>query len=147
MATFVLEDLSSALEVMVFPKTMVQYGDALVPDAIVTVKGRVDTRDDAPKLVALEVHRPDLVLDSGPPVRVRVRSGALTEERVTRLRGLLAAHPGDSPLFVHLVGAEKETVLRLGDEHLCDSSNGLYAELRVLFGADCIVERGSPRSR
>jgi DNA polymerase-3 subunit alpha len=147
MATFVLEDLSSALEVMVFPKTMVQYGDALVPDAIVTVKGRVDTRDDAPKLVALEVHRPDLVLDSGPPVRVRVRSGALTEERVTRLRGLLAAHPGDSPLFVHLVGPEKETVLRLGDEHLCDSSNGLYAELRVLFGADCIVERGSPRSR
>jgi hypothetical protein len=34
-------------------------------------------------------------------------------------------------------------VLRLGDEFRCDARNGLYAELRVLFGADCIDGSGS----
>jgi DNA polymerase-3 subunit alpha len=124
---------------MVFPKTMVQYGDMLTGDAIVTVRGRIDTRDEAPKLIAMELARPELFLESGPPVRLRLRAGTLTSERVTCLREILSSHAGDSPVFVHLVGPDKETVLRLGDEHLCDASNGLHAELRIAFGADCIV--------
>jgi DNA polymerase-3 subunit alpha len=139
MATFVLEDLASAVEVMVFPKTMLSYGELLAGDAIVTVKGRVDRRDDAPKLMAMEITRPEVHIDGGPPVRLRLKVGALTNERVEQLRSIIAAHPGDSPVFVHLQGPDKETVLRLGDEFCCDARNGLFAELRVLFGADCIA--------
>ena len=51
---------------------------------------------------------------------------------------LLRSHPGDSPVLVHLTGPDKETVLRLGDEFRCDARNGLFADLRILFGADCI---------
>jgi DNA polymerase-3 subunit alpha len=138
MATFVLEDLASAVEVMVFPKTMLSYGELLTGDAIVTVKGRVDRREDSPKLIAMEITRPEVHIDRGPPVRLRVKVGALTNERVEQLRSIIAAHPGDSPVFVHLHGPEKETVLRLGDDFCCDARNGLFAELRVLFGADCI---------
>ena len=77
MATFVLEDLGAAIEVMVFPKTMLQYGELLAPDAIVTVKARVDKRDDTPKLIVMEVGRPEVVLDSGPPLpRPRARGCA-----------------------------------------------------------------------
>ena len=45
------------------------------------------------------------------------------------------------PLGLHVIGRafDEETVLRLGDEFRCDARNGLYAELRVLFGADCIA--------
>ena len=139
MATFVLEDLGATIEVMVFPKTMQQYGELLAPDAIVTVKARVDGRDDTPKLIALELTRPEIVLDAGPTVRLKVRPNALSGDRVDRLHEILRAHPGDSPFFVHLVGAEKETVLRLGDEYSCDARTDLFAELRVAFGPDCIV--------
>jgi DNA polymerase-3 subunit alpha len=124
---------------MVFPKTMAQYNELIAPDAIVTVKGRVDGREDTPKLMALEITRPEVHLDSGPPVRLRVRATALTAERVAKLKQILSAHPGDSPVFVHLVGAEKETVLQLGDEFCCSSANGMFAELRILFGADCVI--------
>ena len=55
MATFVLEDIASSIEVMVFPKTMAQYNELLAPDAIVTVKGRIDGREDTVKLMALEI--------------------------------------------------------------------------------------------
>jgi DNA polymerase-3 subunit alpha len=70
---------------------------------------------------------------------MRVRADQLTDERVRDLRSLLARHPGDSPVFVHLASPKGETVLRLGDDHLVDASNGLHAELRMMFGADCIV--------
>ena len=77
MGTFVLEDLGAALEVMVFPKTMAGFGHLLADDAIVTVKGRLDRREDSPTIMALEITRPELVLDSGPPVRVKIPNRGL----------------------------------------------------------------------
>ena len=46
MAVFQLEDLQSVVEVMVFPKTMTDHGHKLEDDLIVTVRARVDTRED-----------------------------------------------------------------------------------------------------
>jgi DNA polymerase-3 subunit alpha len=135
----VLEDLAATIEVMVFPKTMLQYGELLDADAIVVLKGRVDGRDDTPKLMAMEIARPEINMDGAQPLTLRVKTGALTDERVQLLRDLLTSHPGESPVFVRLVGPDKETVLRLGEEFRCEARNGLYAELRVLFGADCIA--------
>ena len=125
MGTFVLEDLAAAFEVMVFPKTMSQFGHLLADDAIVVVKGRVDMRDDALKMIAMEITRPELVLDGGPPVRIKVRINGLSDAKVVRLKELLSEHPGDSPVFVHLESPEKTTVLRLGDDHLVDAGNSL----------------------
>jgi len=134
-----LEDLAAAIEVMVFPKTMLQYGELLEPDAIVVLKARIDRREDTPKLIAMEISRPEINIDGASALTLRVKAPVLTEQRVEKLRDLLRAHPGQSPVFVRVVGPEKETVLRLGDEFRCDTRNGLYAELRVLFGADCIA--------
>jgi DNA polymerase-3 subunit alpha len=139
MATFVLEDLGAALEVMVFPKTMTSYGHVLEEDAIVCVKGRLDLRDDDPKIIAMEVTQPEVVLDGGPPVRIRVKRAALTNDKVDGLKDILRLHPGDSAVYVHLEGPDRTTVLQLADDYLVDSSNGLYADLRVLLGADCIA--------
>ena len=122
-----------------FPKTMQLYSELLASDAIVTVKGRVDGREDTPKLMAMDITRPEIHIDSGPPVRLRVEVGALTDDSVVRFSEILAAHPGDSPVFVHLVGAEKETDPAPRRRVLLQRANGMFAELRILFGADCIV--------
>jgi DNA polymerase-3 subunit alpha len=139
MATFVLEDLAGVVDVMVFPRTMTDFKHLLENDAIVVVKGRVDVRDDTPKLMAMEIIRPEIVLDGGPPVRIKVKLHALTDDKAERLKGILAEHPGDSAVFVHLEAPEKTTVLRLGDDVLVDPGNGLFAELRVLLGSDCLA--------
>ena len=79
------------------------------------------------------------IVCGAPPIRIRAKLGALGEDKVTRLKEILVEHPGDSPVFVHLESPEKTTVIRLGDEHLVSERNGLFAELRVLLGPDCIV--------
>ncbi len=65
-----LEDLAAAVEVMVFPKTMAALRRSCSTTTRSScVKGRLDVRDDTPKLIAMEITRPELVLDGGPPVR------------------------------------------------------------------------------
>jgi DNA polymerase-3 subunit alpha len=135
MATFTLEDLQSAIEVFVFPKTMQEWGSLLADDAIVCIKGRLDTRDDEPKLVCMEVRRPELVVNGARDLRIVLPVGALTDTVVTGLKNVLLEHPGECPVYLH-VG---QKVLRLPPQYNADSSNGLVGELRVLLGADALV--------
>jgi DNA polymerase-3 subunit alpha len=137
MAVFVLEDLETSMEVMVFPKTMAEHGHKLVDDAVICIRARVDGRDDLPKLIAheIEVFEP---VDVGvvPPVRVRLPVSSLHPRIIDDLKVLLHEHPGQSPVFLHL---DERRVLRLPDDFSVDAGNGLVAELRVLLGPDAVL--------
>jgi len=135
MAVFTLEDLQSAIEVMVFPRTMREYGGLLADDAVVCVKGRLDLREEPPKIVCLEVRRPDVSADGQAPVRINLEPSQLSRSVVSRLKAVLREHPGDQPVFLHL----SPTVIRLSDEFRVSSGNGLVAELRELLGANGLV--------
>ena len=140
MATFVLEDLESSIEVFVFPRTMTEVGHLLADDVVVCVKGRLDLRDEVPKIVCSEVKRPQLTSDGSEPLQVVVPVNALDDSRVERLRELLRDHPGPSPVYLH-VGSK---VVRLAHEYDVTMSAGLLAELRVLLGPACLWSSGVP---
>jgi DNA polymerase-3 subunit alpha len=135
MAVFTLEDLQSSCEVMVFPKTMTEHGHKLADDVAVCVKGRVDKRDEAPKLIAMEIDVFEGITDGAPPLRIRLAPTRLTDKLIERLKGILVEHPGESQVFMHL----GEQVLRLPDQFCVDATNGLVGELRVLLGPDALV--------
>jgi DNA polymerase III subunit alpha len=54
-AAATLEDLAGAAEVLFFPATYQRYASLVADDAIVVVRGRLDRREDTPKLVAMDV--------------------------------------------------------------------------------------------
>ena len=135
MAVFTLEDLQSAIEVMVFPRTMLEHGVLLADDAIVCVKGRLDLREEPAKIVCLELKRPDLSPEGTAPVRINLPVGGLSHTLLGRLKNLLRDHPGAQPVHLHL----ERTVLRLPDEFRVDAGNGLVSELRVLLGPNGLV--------
>jgi DNA polymerase-3 subunit alpha len=134
MATFTLEDLESTVDVWVFPRTMQDVGHLLADDAVVCVRGRLDLRDEEPKLTCVELRRPDLLAGRTEPLHLDLPVSALSDERVGRLRQLLADHPGSSPVYLH-VGSK---VIRLADDFSVDARPGLLAELRVLLGPTCL---------
>jgi len=135
MANFLLEDLRASIEVFVFPKVMAEFGAMLEDDAVVLVKGRVDTRDDQVKIVCMEVSRPELSGGDRSELRVRLPLGRLSDSVLERLKEVLAGHPGDQPVFLH-VG---DTTLRLPPAFNVDSRRGLVGELRELLGANAVV--------
>jgi DNA polymerase-3 subunit alpha len=132
MATFVLEDLDGAVEGVVFPSAFGQVADLIVEDTIVCVKGRVDLRDDQPKIVALELWRPNLA-DSGEPLVLSVRADACTPELIDRLKAVLEAHAGPTQVHLRLTGGEGQKLLRLPNYGI-ERRNGLYADLKALLG-------------
>ncbi len=134
MARFVLEDLQAAMEVFVFPKTMAEYGALIENDAIVVVRGRLDTREEEPKIICMEVSRP--ILGRGQEdLHITLPLGVLTDAKVDGLKDVLSGHPGPSPVLLH-VGAK---VLRLPPEFNVDCRNGLVGELKRLLGQSAVL--------
>jgi DNA polymerase III subunit alpha len=135
MGVFTLEDLEAGIEVMVFPKTMLECNPVLSEDALVAVKGRLDTRDDIPKLIAMSVARLEISLDGGgPPLRLQLPA-TVDEGRVADLKTVLLAYPGDSDVFVHF----GRHVMRLPPMFRVTHAKELAAEILVLFGSDAII--------
>ena len=131
MATFTLEDLRSSIEVMVFPKMMAEVGHLLDDDVIVITSGRIDRRDDTPKLIPLEVSVFEPVVDASPPLRLQLNSSRLDDATLGRLRSLFSDFPGESEVLILL---DDRDVVRLGDDFLVSTQSGLVGELRALLG-------------
>jgi len=55
MAVFMLEDLQGQVEVVLFPDALEEYGQYLVEDKVVFVKGKVDCRREKPNIFADEL--------------------------------------------------------------------------------------------
>ena len=138
MAVFVLEDLEASIEVTVFPTAFESIGHVLADDLVVVLRARLDAREDVPKLIAMDVS-PCADLSESPPLRLRVPPHQVSDERVSRLKDVLVAFPGDSQVQLHM----GDKVVRLPDSWSVQVDSGLVSELRVIFGADCILSESA----
>nr|WP_277349658.1 DNA polymerase III subunit alpha [Planosporangium thailandense] len=138
-ASATLEDLTGAVEVLFFPNTYELVGQYLAEDAIVVVKGRVDRRDDQPRLMAMDLSLPDRTVDSdAEPVVLALPTQRCTPPLVERLRDVLKNHPGPAEVHLKLVDGTKTTVLRLGP-HRVDPTPALMGDLEALLGPGALA--------
>jgi DNA polymerase III subunit alpha len=139
-ATATLEDLGGAIEVLFFPQTYQLYATAIAEDAIVVVKGRVDRRDDVPKLIAMDMTIPDLTAAEGNlPFVVSLPVTRCVPPVVEQLREVLRTHPGPTEVHLRLRGNQTTTVVRLDDKLRVTASPALHADLKQLLGPACIA--------
>jgi DNA polymerase III subunit alpha len=133
-ASATLEDLEGAVEVLFFPNTYELVGQYLAEDAIVVVKGRVDRRDDQPRLMAMDLSIPDITkADEVRPVVLALPPSRCTPPMVQRLVEVLSSHPG--PAEVHL--RVNRHVLRVTPR--VSSTPALMADLKALLGPSAVT--------
>jgi DNA polymerase-3 subunit alpha len=138
-AAVTLEDLEGAVEVMFFPASYTAAAVHLAEDAVVLVRGRVDKREDTPKIVANELILPDLSVGPRGPVVVALPTPKCTPPVVERFKEVLASHPGTTEVHLQLVSAgSKATVVRLDDRLRVTATPSLFADLKALFGPGCL---------
>ena len=137
MAVFTLEDLGGAVEVTVFPRTLMEHGHKLLDDQIVTVKGRLDKRDESRVgFMAQDIQVVEhLDTAAAAALHLRMPATSLNELRIHQLRRILREHPGESPVYLH-IGNSK--MVRLGDDFAVDLDI-VVGELRVAFGHDVVM--------
>ncbi|AVT39336.1 DNA polymerase III subunit alpha [Plantactinospora sp. BB1] len=138
-ASATLEDLGGAVEVLFFPNTYELVGQYIAEDAIVVVKGRIDRRDDQPRLMAMDLSMPDITApDEVKPVVLALPPSRCTPPLVERLREVLASHPGSAEVHVKLVNGSRATLLRLSPLRVAPTT-ALMADLKALLGPSAVA--------
>jgi DNA polymerase-3 subunit alpha len=137
-AAAVLEDLEGAVEVMFFPATYAQCLSQVIDDAIVLVKGRLDRRDEVPKLIAMEVSTPDVSAGDTGPFVVSILETRCVPPVVERLKEVLRTHPGPTDVHLRLLTGNRTKVLKLDDKLRVRPSPSLLADLKQLLGPACV---------
>ncbi|WP_410538934.1 DNA polymerase III subunit alpha [Streptomyces sp. KL2] len=134
-----VEDLAGSIDCMFFPATYQLVSTQLVEDAVVFVKGRLDKREDIPRLVAMELMVPDLSdAASDAPVTITIPTVKVTPPLVEKLGEVLTHHRGSTEVRVRLQGSRKTTVLRL-DRHRVTADPALFGDLKALLGPSCLA--------
>ena len=156
-----LDDLESSVELLVFGKALAEHEDALTPDSIVLVRGRVDHRDrDKTCILAQTIERfeptPEDMLAAReqelkaarPPAALRLRLDAtsLRATALAELKEVLAGFPGESDVVIELSTSVGDRRLRLGREFRVNRSASLHAELDALLGDAIMHEAQAVRS-
>ena len=121
---------------MFFPQTYQLVATQLVEDAVVVVRGRVDRREDQPRLVAME-------LSAARPVRGPARARSSSRCRwpgacrrwSTGSRRCSATHPGVTEVHLQLQQrGGRTTVMRLDDRLRVTPGPALFGDLKALLG-------------
>ncbi|MDX6222060.1 MAG: polymerase subunit alpha, partial [Frankiales bacterium] len=137
-AIAIVEDLEGAIETMFFPATYQQCAVHLTEDAVVLVRGRLDKRDETPKLIAMEITVPDLSQGPRGPVILTLPAARCTPPVVERLKEVLGHHPGTTEVHLQLSTGARTTVLRLDDRLRVTATPSLMGDLKALLGPSCL---------
>ncbi|HKZ75601.1 MAG TPA: OB-fold nucleic acid binding domain-containing protein, partial [Actinomycetota bacterium] len=138
-ALFRLEDLAGGVSVIAFPSVFERVPHLVEPDAIVLVKGRADFRGRGElQLRAVEIREPDLGTAAPAPTTkgilvVDLAAASCTNAVIARLKELLGAHPGSTPVQVRFISSHGTTPIEVGT-HRVEPAAGLLSELRHLLG-------------
>lgn len=138
-AIVTLEDRSGELEVNFFPKAYQQVAFVLAQDQLITLKARVQERDESVNLIAQDMKVLDVSqAGSALPVTIRLPEHRATQPLVERIGTLLERHGGNVPVYVSLVGGGETQRYQLSDSYRVDPGPGLFGDLKALLGPGCL---------
>jgi DNA polymerase-3 subunit alpha len=144
MAFATLEDLEGAFDLVIFAEPYAQYG-SLIKQAReaegesgprpLLVTGTLEG-GDPPKILVREVLELDRAEEKlAQQLRIRIRSEEATRDRLTAMRQLLQARPGDCAVTLHVViPDESETVIAVSAVRGVRPDDALRRDLDALFG-------------
>ena len=147
-----LDDVESQVEMLVFKADQAESATVIVPDAVVTVRGRVDHKERGEtKLVVQEAERfepdPEEVARAGAaaapsgPLKLTIEAAKLRNPGLLdELKAVFEHHKGDADVHLAVIDGEgKPTEMKLGDGYRVRPSSGLRAELGQVLGPDSIA--------
>ena len=137
MATFQLEDLQGSVEVTLFPKTLQKFGHQVADDILVSVRGRLDKRDDnRVGFMAMDITVLEGLRAFQDSLHLKIAAQMLSESAIETLKATLLEYPGTSPVYLHL---GPENVLRLSSEFNVNVDRAIGV-LRTEFGENAYIE-------
>jgi DNA polymerase III subunit alpha len=138
-AIVTVEDLDGAVDVMFFSNSYANHGVNLVEDKIVAIRGKVDKREEQPRISAIDLTLPDLNQIPTGPLVISMEMSRCTPPVIERMKEILRSHPGAREVHLQLDENGKKTILKIDAGLKVTSSPSLSADLKTVLGPDCLV--------
>jgi len=136
-AVVTIEDLEGSVEALFFSKTYNQYAMSLTEDRIVTIRGRVDRREEQLRFTAVEMTMPDISRGPVGPLVISMPINQCTPPIVERMKEILRTHPGKREVHLYLDDNGAKTIMKV--DALVTASPSLSADLKSILGPGCLV--------
>ena len=138
-AIVTIEDMESSIQCLLFGKVYEAHAAELAIDTIVQVRGMVEARDETISLRATDLMVPVIEAGEDRPVFVQLPAHALDMQRLEQFSQILSNHPGACEVRLAIVDDNGGvTLMTLGDRFRVRRETGLFADIKVLFGANAL---------
>ena len=136
MAIVTLEDLTGAVEVIVFPKTYQKFTDLVKVDSMVFMTGKISLREEDPKLLPDEIIPLEGVKSKyTKAMLINLATPGLDKVTLEGLKNVLTRHKGKIPVFLNFAQPTGKTVsICAGKKYTVKADDHLIEELEGLCG-------------
>jgi DNA polymerase-3 subunit alpha len=143
-----LDDLSGAVEVLVFGKALAEHEAALVVDQVVLIKGRVDHKEadktcviaqsvepfspgeeELAQAQARDAQRRSPTSALARPLHLRIDAASLADGAIDELKQAIEECPGASEVLLDIATSSGTRRLKFGDAYRVAHTAALRAEL------------------
>ncbi|MDD5255683.1 MAG: DNA polymerase III subunit alpha, partial [Candidatus Omnitrophica bacterium] len=135
MAILKLEDLDGVLEALVFPEAFQKVSRYLLPNTVVMVKGRLNLKEDVPKLIISDLFPVEQVYKLITALNINL--SGIPESLFESLKSLLASSRGTIPIYLHVhTPAKSRMQLVVGEGFYIAPSEQLIQDIEGLLGRE-----------
>jgi DNA polymerase III subunit alpha len=142
-----IEDHDAAIEVACFPQTYQLYAPVLLPDAVVSVTGKIRKSEasDGSTTVSFSAEQME-ILDVAtalngalPPVVLSIREDKITPDITAELKRILQAHPGKAPVHLSVTRPGRTGRMLLNLEWFSvEPGSSFMADVKSLLGPSSV---------
>ncbi|MBI3963777.1 MAG: hypothetical protein HY341_02145, partial [Candidatus Kerfeldbacteria bacterium] len=147
-----LEDLTGGMELLVFPKVLAAFGDAVQEDRIVRASGKLSAKEGEVKLLCdtIEQLQPEQLRSAparitGPAAQVISITIPYTYANPAifeKLKDHLRAHPGKFPVHLRIASAHASRVIET--QYAMDDTAENRRAIEDLIGANAVsIDKGA----
>ncbi len=145
MAYATLEDALNSVELIIFPRVLEKFEESVFTDALVTIRGRISTREDSgAQIICDEIHLIDEYshIDpyEGENDKLYLRLPSENEHSSRAVRAIVTAFPGNLETILYFEDTGKRFRTHIAHDVT------LYTRFRELLGSENVVmKRGEKR--
>ncbi|HLA50953.1 MAG TPA: OB-fold nucleic acid binding domain-containing protein, partial [Thermodesulfobacteriota bacterium] len=135
MAFITLEDLKGFVEVVMFSDVYKNAASYFSGDAPVLVKGKVDKGGEHVKIIANSVYPVAQAKTMfANVVHIKADASRLETGSLEKVKGILSAHSGNSPVYFHLLWPDRDVVIAIPEKLKVAPSEKFVKDIETLLG-------------
>lgn len=129
MCFFTLEDFTSEIEVVVFPRVFEKTSRIIMPDTPIMVTGKLNINEESAKILADHVVSLD---ETNSEVRLKIRKDQENDIVFSALKDVFAKYKGTTQVYMHLVDSRR--VIKTERQFWIEPSSAAIEALEQVLG-------------